>query len=111
MVKTKIVAKKKQAPKPKEKANKKVIEDNIVESRVTNEYRAKGDWWDDILSGETCRTGNLDKVIAALGRARDSRKGLNIQAIPERADQYFWYITLIMTEEDAIPPSKKGKKK
>lgn len=95
MVKTKPVAKKKPQPKKEE----------------APVYRPKGDWWDDIMSGETCRTADFDKVIVSLGRARDCRKGLTITAQPELQTEYAWYITLLATQEDTVPPSKKGKKK
>lgn len=111
MVKTKVVNKKappakaaaKSQPLPKS-SGKKVAEP--VEVKANKDYRPAGDWWDDILSGETCRTGTFDKVVVALGRSRDESRGLNVQAIPDRGTMY-WYITLIVVENE----TKKGKRK
>lgn len=97
MVKTKIVNKKAPAKKVKEP----------MEVKPNKNYHPKGDWWEDIMSGETCRTGNFDKVVSALGRSRDDLRGLNVQAIPDRGVMY-WYITLIVTETET---KKKGSKK
>ena len=99
MVKTKIVKKSAAKVKPP------------VEVKTTNkgDYREKGDWWNDIMSGETCRTFNFDKVIAALGRARDEKRGLNVQGFHERGTPT-WYITLILTENET-KPAEKGKRK
>lgn len=113
MVKTKVVKKQKHEQKTSYvfPDKKKKIKENLTEIKANSDYRPKGDWWDDILSGETCRTENMDKLFAAIGRAKDQRKSLNIQVQPEKSDVFAAYITLLVTEEDTIAPSKKGKRK
>lgn len=126
MVKTKVVKKlggmaKLRRPGQQEEEPKLVKKKSMAEVHTETkplkkgEFREQGDWWNDIMSGETCRTANFDKVVAALGRGRDQFKGLNIQYIPDHL-QHFWYITRIMTEDDIKKPSekvidKKGKRK
>lgn len=93
MVKTKPAAAKKVASKPQGKpAAAKAKQEEPT-------HRPAGDWWQDILSGETCRTSDLDKVRNIVERCSQQGKGINIQGLPERGN-YFFYITRIMTQKE-----------
>lgn len=123
MVKTKVIAKKGIAalkrPEPPTKKELSAYKKEMDKKRKINAAvhtevpankkgvdRPARDWWEDIMSGETCRTGDIEKVQAAITRSHQERKGLNIQTNPERNGTYFWYISRIYTDSENM----KGRK-
>lgn len=108
MVKTKKVISKE--PVKKKRPPMADVHTEVKPSGKT-EARAAGDWWNDIMSGETCRVSDEGKIVAALTKAFKDKIGLNIQMYEHAGGVYYCYITRIMTEQDTIPPSQKRKRK
>lgn len=81
-----------------------------VPANKKGDYRQADDWWDDILSGETCRCSSEEKIKSILTRAFREEIGLNVQMYLHNDGKYYCYMTRIMGEEESTPPSKRKKK-
>lgn len=124
MVKTKPAVKRKAKPVEDEeemtttikpvtkKQQRDIIDKNVthVKAYDPKTVRPKGDWWADLLSGETCRTSDKEKMHTLIDRAIEERRSFNIQGIAERNQTYYFYVTNICTTEEQTPPSQKKKK-
>lgn len=88
-------------PSAKERRRKEIIEQNITEAKATDSkgYRTKQDWWEDIMSFDTCRTSDMEKVIVALGRCKEAGYAFNLQGMTERGN-YFFFITRMADENE-----------
>lgn len=129
MVKTKVLGKKKEAPKAKGlQGNKKIIEQNLFEAKALKkgQYRDKNDpfyiegeeepgkklpegmnngWWQSMGDGENCRTMDTNKVHVLISISVNQGKGVIIQGFPE-GKNYVWYMTRVLTQKEQEKPSQ-----